>query len=247
MVLDSDDLLLPHALKQRCEAVMTHHAPDFTLLYFQTVTFHAKTEERYRWDDLANPVSWLSSLWSQTPPCQSSGPLWTKAALDKVDGWSEDIQVWQDIDIHQRAYFSGIRFEPAKTTEPDLLYRIHDESLSHNRFHSLPKLKSRVRILHDALQHATEHGVDPHEQTCLARMTWSVFRNACNLHDYSAADGIIKASRPIRSISSPFLSRWRMASTIRMHKVPFICRRMENVAERLFPRGKRTILTTPYP
>ncbi len=247
LFLDSDDILLPHALEQRCASIKSSSPSDLILPYFQTVAFRADRNDRWLWDDRANPTSWLASLWSQTPPCQSSGPLWTKAALEATGGWSEDIQVWQDIDIHQKAYFRGIRFVPASTMEPDLLYRIHEGSLSHNSFHSPHKLKSRAQVLHNALQYASENDLHPDEYNSLARMTWSVFRNACTLRNWSAADRIIEASRPIQDISTPFLSRWKLSSKLRTQRLSFIRHELEKQANKLFPKGKRTILTTPYP
>ena len=247
LFLDSDDMLLPHALEKRCASIKSSDPSDFILQYFQTVAFRANHEDRWLWDDTANPTSWLAALWSQTPPCQSSGPIWTRAALDATGGWSEDIQVWQDIDIHQRAYFKGIRFIPSELTEPDVLYRIHDESLSHSGFHSNQKLKSRTIVLLDALQHAQKNELEVEECKSLAQMTWSVFRNACAIRNWAIAENIIEASQDTPEIPTRFLSHWKLHSLVRSQKLPFIRNRMEKQAKQLFSQGKREILSTPYP
>ena len=175
LFLDSDDMLLPHCLEQR----VTHRLKSKTLAtkipYFGTLVFKEGEDGRWLWDDPAHHISWLASLWSQTPPCQSSGPLWTKTALEMVGGWSDDIQVWQDIDLHQRAHFHGIQFIAADNTEPDVLYRIHDKSLSHSGFHGAKKLQSRVAILEGALQYSRSEALEPEEIRALSSMTWSVF------------------------------------------------------------------------
>lgn len=247
LFLDSDDKLLPHALEQRCASIKASSSSDIIVHYFQTVAFRAEHEERWLWDDVANPTSWLASLWSQTPPCQSSGPLWTTAALKTIGGWSEEVQVWQDIDIHQRAYFKGIRFIPSEFTKPDVLYRIHDKSLSHSGFHSIQKLKSRTIVLLDALQHAQKNELEVQECKSLAQMTWSVFRNACAIRNWAIAENIIEASQDIPEIPTRFLSHWKLHSLVRSQKLPFIRNRMEKQAKQLFSQGKRKILSTPYP
>ena len=247
LFLDSDDMLLPHALQQRVNC-MAHLSPETTdLLYFQTVAFRSEEPGQFLWDDPTHPTSWLASLWSQTPPCQSSGPFWTIAALKRAGGWTDDIQVWQDIDIHQRAHFKGVRFSPAENVKPDVLYRIHDESLSHSGFHSNQKLKSRNIVLLDALHHAQKNELEVHEYKSLAQMTWSVFRNACAVRNWAIAESIIEASQNTPEIPTRFLSHWKLHSLVRSQKLPFIRNRMEQQAEQLFSQGKRKILSIPYP
>ena len=247
LFLDSDDMLLPHALEQRCASVESSSSSDLIVQYFQTVAFREEHEERWLWDDVANPTTWLASLWSQTPPCQSSGPLWTTAALKTAGGWSEDVQVWQDIDIHQRAYFKGIRFIPSELTKPDVLYRIHDASLSHNGFHSIQKLKSRTIVLLDALQHAQKNELEVPECKSLAQMTWSVFRNACQHRNWKMADDIIQQAKVIGDPQLKFLNKWKRACQNRWIRLPIVHSRLTHQGSLIFPKTDRQILSTTYP
>ena len=59
---------------------------------------------------LRNPVSWLTGLFSMTPPCQGTAPF---GGIDflSIGGWREDLKVWQDVELHIRAYAKGFRFQ----------------------------------------------------------------------------------------------------------------------------------------
>lgn len=247
LFLDSDDMLLPHCLEQRVAHCLRSTGPATEIPYFGTLAVKAGEDGRWLWDNPNHPAPWLASLWSQTPPCQSSGPLWTKTALEQAGGWSEDIQVWQDIDIHQRAHFQGLRFVEAKGLPPDILYRIHSESLSHRQFHSESKLNSRFRILSDALSHAQEHSVSDEERSALMRMVWSVFRNACQHRNWKMADDIIQLAKPLARPQLDFLNQWKRASQYRWIRLPLVLRRMTRQAALVFPKSDRQILSTPYP
>lgn len=247
LFLDSDDMLKPNALQQRANC-MAHFSPQTTdLLYFQTVAFRSEEPGQFLWDDPTHPTSWLASLWSQTPPCQSSGPLWTIAALEKTGGWSEDIHIWQDIDIHQRAHFKGVRFSPARDVDPDVLYRIHDASLSHSQFHTAQKLRSRAKILFQAIEFAGNEIVGEKESKALSLMIWSIFRNACALRQWTMADEIIHSSAPISREATRFLKAWKSNCKLRGMTVPVIRKQMEHRAAEIFQRTPRKILSTPYP
>ena len=246
LFLDSDDLLLPHCLEQRITHSQKSSTSASEVPYFGTIAYKEADGERWLWDDPHHPTSWLASLWSQTPPCQSSGPLWTKAALNKVGGWSEDIQVWQDIDIHQRAYFHGIRFRPAESSSPDILYRIHDKSLSHSDFHSAHKLASRSKILLQAYDYAATENLTADEMNGLSLMTWSVYRNACNLRDWSQATVIEKNAFGISNSQLKLMKAWKRANLSRASKLTFIQSNLEEKANLLFPKPKRKILNTLY-
>jgi len=245
LFLDSDDMLLPHALEQRSKCVEQGAKNSRELPYFQTVAFREGEDARWLWDDPEHAAPWLASLWSQTPPCQSSGPLWTKTALQRTGGWAEDIQVWQDIDIHQRAHFKGVRFTPAENATPDVLYRLHDQSLSHGNFHSPVKLRSRASILIQALDYAREERVNTHESQALALMAWSVVKNACLLKEWVLADDIIQRTSIDFKAETNFLKQWKRRSKLRTNKIPFIRNQMDKKAALLFPKNTRKILSTP--
>ena len=247
LFLDSDDMLLPHCLEQRVAHSLESSLQAGEIPYFGTLAFQEGEDGCWLWDDPNHPASWLASLWSQTPPCQSSGPLWTKTALEMVGGWSEDIHVWQDIDIHQRAHFHGIHFIPSETREPDVLYRIHDKSLSHAEFHGAEKLQSRAAILQGAHQYARSGAIEAEEILALSSMTWSVFRNACLLRNWSLADDVIEAASHIPGFPMDFLKRWKQNTTWRLNRIPGIQQRMDAQAHSLFPKIERSILSTPYP
>jgi len=246
LFLDGDDQLLPHTLETRAAGIRNSDLQDNEVPYFQTVAFRGDDPaSRWLWDDPAHPVSWLTSLWSQTPPCQSSGPLWNRSALEHTGGWAEDIRVWQDIEIHQRAHFLGIRFIPSEIREPDVLYRIHDGSLSHGEFHSATMLPSRMAILSRALEFIHSNEMEGPELDALGLMTWSVFKNACMLRKWNMAGEILELAKPILADEAAFMRSWKRAMWSRLTKIPVLRHQLEKQAAHLFPKPDRRILSTP--
>lgn len=247
LFLDSDDILMPYCLEQRVSDLLGALEAPTDIPYYATVAFKEDQDGRWLWDDPVHPDSWLACLWSQTPPCQSSGPLWTRSALEKIGGWNEEIQVWQDIEIHQRAYFHGFRFIPAKSTTPDLLYRLRESSVSHKKFHSSKKLQSRIKILNAAIDYAKTKQLSKSECIAMTNMTWAIFRNACAIRDWTKADKIIIASASLDYIPTSFMILWKIVRKMRLYKLPFISKTLNRKNEELFPPTKRRIMATSYP
>lgn len=244
--LDSDDMLTPHALENRVQWLEENPLPKTTIPYFQTVAFAINEKHKCLWDDPENPTSWLASLWSQTPPCQSSGPLWTQSQLTWIEGWAEEIRVWQDIEIHQRAYFKGMRFIPALKEKPDVLYRIHEGSLSHQNFHSSKKLQSRTAVLWDAIKIAEKTPLNSEEEQALALMIWSVYRNACQIQDWQLAERLLNKIQHLPERQINFLRFWRSVHKLRLNRLPMVVSSMNKRGQKLFPKSKRRILHSPF-
>lgn len=246
LFLDSDDMLMPHALEQRALWMRENPHQEKTIPYFQTVAFTEQKTNLRLWDDPDHPSPWLASLWSQTPPCQSSGPLWTPSQLTMIGGWAEEIRVWQDLEVHQRAYFQGIRFIPVLKEKPDILYRIHEYSLSHQNFHSSEKLHSRAAVLWDAIEFAEKTSLNSEEKQALALMIWSVYRNACQIQEWSLAEGLLKKVQHLPEKQINFLRRWKSIHKLRLNRLPMIATAMSKKAQIQFPTSKRRILHHPF-
>jgi len=128
MFLDTDDLLGPDAILNRSK--FESHSPQNALPFFPIVTFETNPRSGFLWDDPANPVSWLTGLFTMTPPCQGTAPLWPREEFLRIGGWREDLRVWQDVELHIRAYVEGLRFEAVPDAEPDIFLRLSPTALA---------------------------------------------------------------------------------------------------------------------
>ncbi|MFZ4680574.1 MAG: glycosyltransferase family 2 protein [Flavobacterium sp.] len=98
--LDSDDILAPYCLEQRINKFSVHFDMDF--LVFKSLLFVDKPfSNGFYWNidneenDLARFIK-LDALW------QTSGPIYKKEFLLKMNGFKEDLLFWQDYDLHLR-------------------------------------------------------------------------------------------------------------------------------------------------
>ena len=98
--LDSDDLLAPFCLEQRVSLFNQNQSCDF--LVFKSLLFVDEPfSNGFYWNidneenDLARFIK-LDALW------QTSGPIYKKEFLLKMNGFKEDLLFWQDYDLHLR-------------------------------------------------------------------------------------------------------------------------------------------------
>ena len=98
--LDSDDILAPYCLEQRINKFSVHFDMDF--LVFKSLLFVDKPfSNGFYWNidneenDLVRFIK-LDALW------QTSGPIYKKEFLLKMNGFKEDLLFWQDYDLHLR-------------------------------------------------------------------------------------------------------------------------------------------------
>ena len=98
--LDSDDILAPYCLEQRFNKFSVHFDMDF--LVFKSLLFVDEPfSNGFYWNidneenDLARFIK-LDAIW------QTSGPIYKKEFLLKMNGFKEDLLFWQDYDLHLR-------------------------------------------------------------------------------------------------------------------------------------------------
>jgi hypothetical protein len=61
--------------------------------------------------------------------------------------WSEQLLLWQDIELHLRSLLKDVQYIKRLDLKPDVFLRVSDISLSRTGFHSLPKFLSRLQVL----------------------------------------------------------------------------------------------------
>jgi len=177
--LDTDDLLHPDCLKQRLEAAQS--AKDNEVLYFPILVFEETIDECHLWDDPDHPTEWLEGVLTMRPPVQGSGTFWPRSLWDSHGGWREDLRVWQDIELHARAHWDGVEFNPAPGAFPDFYLRVSPDSLSRVGFHSKEKLESRLLVIEECWARIQKQGATESERKAMAAMTLSAVKNGANL------------------------------------------------------------------
>ena len=188
--LDTDDLLGPNAISNR--SLVSSQVTQKTIPFFPIVTFEDSPRSGFLWDDTTNPVSWLTGLFSMTPPCQGTAPLWPRDEFLRIGGWREDLRVWQDIELHIRAYVEGFQFEPVADSEPDIFLRLSPDSISHVNFHSPEKARSRADVVDYCISTFSVSSLSEMEIQALQTMVLSVYVNALNVRDFDTATSLLE-------------------------------------------------------
>lgn len=139
LFLDADDLLLPHCLSQRAEAI--EKMPEYALYVFNVA--YCKGADARPYSKL-KPSSKEISQYRQAPdkkdyflrrflkfdlPWHTSGPIWDRAFLQQKGGFNEDFQRLQDPELHTRILLQAdtrMRYL-MDTTDYDILHRKDEE------------------------------------------------------------------------------------------------------------------------
>lgn len=143
--LDSDDLLAPHALKQRSQAILADPGYDFWV--FPILMFRNRPEDGKMLWNIDNGEPDLHRFLVLDAPWQTSGPIWRRSAVEKISGFTEGLACWQDVDFHLKALIAGLKGIKCYNLPPDVWYRQHETgSISQGEISSPAKLKSRFDI-----------------------------------------------------------------------------------------------------
>lgn len=143
--LDSDDLLAPHAMLQRSQAILHH--PDHDFWVFPILMFREKPEDGTMLWNIDNGEPDLHRFLILDAPWQTSGPVWRKSAVEKTGRFTEGLACWQDVDFHLKALIAGLKGLKCYDHPPDVWYRQHESgSISQGEISSPAKLKSRFDI-----------------------------------------------------------------------------------------------------
>jgi glycosyltransferase involved in cell wall biosynthesis len=106
--LDSDDLLAPDSLARRVEVMRRNEDLDFVT--FQTGVFQNTPGDLGRQLDPELIGDDLMRFLFFECPWQTTAPTWRRAALDRLGGFDESLQSWQDLELHVRAITAGLLY-----------------------------------------------------------------------------------------------------------------------------------------
>lgn len=178
LFLDSDDVLSPTAIETRINYFRNEDIREGVLPVFPSMTFEQSPKSGFLWEDHNHSVSWLEGLFSLQPITGGTGPVWTKTILKEIGGWREDLTIWQDVELHLRAFFNGKRFEAVSSDLIEIHIRMNTtDSISHTNYQSAAKIESRFRVLHYILSNISPFDLSPTEKQSLQNLTGSIILN----------------------------------------------------------------------
>jgi len=99
--LDADDLLLPHALKQRVDKLTDNPEIDFAI--YPVGHFDKKIGDTTYVKYIQPKEDHLLQFLSYQIPWHTTSPIWKRAFLMKLKGFDESFKRLQDVELHTRA------------------------------------------------------------------------------------------------------------------------------------------------
>lgn len=171
--LDTDDLMAPFCLEQRVQAMQEQ--PDMDFIIFSMLLFKKEVNDTNLLWNTDTGEDEVLRLLRDDPICQGTGTLWKKKTFADIGMWREDLRVWQDIELHIRAFLWPVKHAKRMDLPPDVYLRMSDDSLSRIGFHALPKFKSRIEVCLYACKTVTEKALpDPYKKN-LREMICDIF------------------------------------------------------------------------
>lgn len=126
LFLDSDDLLASYCLEQRLEIANKFSKYDFWI--FKTKVFHDEINDLNKIFNLElnnySDARYLNLFLEGKYPFCILGPLWKKETLKELNGFDEKLNVFEDPDLHIRAFLNNFKSKSCLTKKADSFYRI---------------------------------------------------------------------------------------------------------------------------
>lgn len=108
--LDSDDLLIDNALKNRIKYIINSKT-HFDLLISNTAIFKSKIGDSIALWNIYNKsdtnLDLLRKFLNVDMPWHTNGVTWSKEFFNKIGGWNEELKAWQDWELHTRALLNS--------------------------------------------------------------------------------------------------------------------------------------------
>lgn len=131
-ILDSDDILAPHALRRLSQAFEMH--PDTVLAYTRIRELRpngAVAVQEYPVFETARAMLWATLLKPRVP-FKHSGTMFRRSAAIGLGSYDPELPCKVDIDLYLKFLSAGHR--PQLVTEPLVDFRMHKDSISRNRW-----------------------------------------------------------------------------------------------------------------
>jgi len=171
--LDTDDIMAPFCLEQRVKAMQQQ--PDMDFIIFSMLLFKKELNDTNRLWNVDTDEDEVLRILRDDPICQGTGTLWKKKTFVDIGMWREDLRVWQDMELHIRAFLWSVKHTKRMDLPPDVYLRMSDDSLSRIGFHALPKFKSRIEVCVYACKTIVEKEFPQAYRDSLRQMVCDVF------------------------------------------------------------------------
>lgn len=242
MFVDTDDVMAPYCVEQRLATVALY--PDCDFVVFPMLMFRQQPDDMNLLWNIDSKEDDLSRVLRGDPVCQGTGPLWKKSSFEKVGMWSEDLKLWQDIELHIRSLLYPVKYEKRLDLEPDVYLRVSDDSLSRGAYNSIPKLSSRIRVYEYAAQKIVEGGLLGKYRNSLKVMGVDVILSAINGRMYSDVARMLDfglKNNIFAQSEVDKLKKYRSYFKMKLYRAPFLFDKVARQVKAIAPAGEITM------
>jgi glycosyltransferase involved in cell wall biosynthesis len=143
--LDSDDLLAPYCIEQRCKAISENISLDY--LVFPTILFKNEINDLNLLANIVTDEDNLNRFLKRDFVWRTTCPVWKKESYQKIGGYNEILLCYQDVELNIRALAKGLSYKYFSDYTPDNYYCINNtDSISMKKF-SKEYLQSQREML----------------------------------------------------------------------------------------------------
>jgi len=245
--LDTDDVIASFCLEQRVKAMQEDMEADF--IYFPTLLFKQKPDDLKLLWNIDKDEDEINRLLTGDPICQGTGTIWKKESFVRIGMFNEQILLWQDIEMHLRAFLSGCTAKKRFDLPPDLFVRISDVSLSRTGFHSLPKLNSRMAVFKQTAQCMQQQNLLAQYRRGLRSMFCNIFTGAAGSNHFDKVAELLQLQKSYQLFSQKeqnILNRYNFARKYKLYKIPAVQNYLYNKIKAMGVFEKDTIGQYPY-
>jgi glycosyltransferase involved in cell wall biosynthesis len=231
LFLDTDDLMAPFCVEQRLKVMEDDPQLDFAI--FPMFVFSGDPRNADRLWNVESGEDDLIRLLRLDPICPGTGTLWRRDSFVRVGMWNEQIGMWQDIELHLRAFAGEYRFVKRLDLDPDVYIRETQASLSRGEYQSREKLESRAFVVRRAvplLRQAGRSELVPHLRFLCAGVVLGAARSG----NLDIARELRKWAERERVLTSGESWRLRFAEfcrASRLDRIPLVRKVRERLAQ----------------
>ncbi|WP_347159306.1 glycosyltransferase family 2 protein [Pontibacter chitinilyticus] len=221
--LDSDDLLASFCIEQRLKAAQEH--PDTDMLIFPMLLFRDHPDDtRLLWN-IDKEMDDATRVMIGDAICQTTGPLWRRQTLINIGKWDEELLLWQDVELHLRAFMNKVSYKKLMNLSPDIFIRLSDVSISRTGFNSLPKIKSRIKVFKSSLKLAIEVGTQEMYNKGLGQMGFDLICSTIFNNHIKEAKELLNYEHRYNLFSTSDKSKLKLyywAKRLKLYKLPLL-------------------------
>ena len=142
LFLDADDLLIPRCIEIRMQRV--YASPNLDFLVWPLGTFYKTIgDSNLLWDNFSGNL--VQRYLRHDLAWSTSSVLWNRKFIVSLEGFNEDFDRLQDVEVHTRALMApNVKFGLYKEDGPTSFYRIDDSRIVYNQYSFLKKWSSGV-------------------------------------------------------------------------------------------------------